>query len=192
MIASLTGLVLSSSNGQIVIDVQGVGYLVNSRAQTIASISSGDTVSFHTSLVVREDAWTLFGFENRQELEVFELLRSVNGVGPKSALSILNQMSVDQITQAVAEESDESFKAVSGIGSKTAKLITLTLAGKLVGSGSKGASSISSESAVSALVGLGWSERQSRNALHQVETKQMSDKQLLKAALQVLSKARKV
>jgi Holliday junction DNA helicase RuvA len=192
VIASLTGLVLSSSNGQIVIDVQGVGYLVNSRAQTIASISSGDTVSFHTSLVVREDAWTLFGFENRQELEVFELLRSVNGVGPKSALSILNQMSVDQITQAVAEESDESFKAVSGIGSKTAKLITLTLAGKLVGSGSKGASSISSESAVSALVGLGWSERQSRNALHQVETKQMSDKQLLKAALQVLSKARKV
>ena len=192
MIASLTGLVLSSSNGQIVIDVQGVGYLVNSRAQTIASISSGDTVSFHTSLVVREDAWTLFGFENRQELEVFELLRSVNGVGPKSALSILNQMSVDQITQAVAEESDESFKAVSGIGSKTAKLITLTLAGKLVGSGSKGASSISSESAVSALVGLGWSERQSRDALHQVGTKQMSDKQLLKAALQVRSKARKV
>jgi Holliday junction DNA helicase RuvA len=192
VIASLTGLVLSSSNGQIVIDVQGVGYLVNSRAQTIASISSGDTVRFHTSLVVREDAWTLFGFENRQELEVFELLRSVNGVGPKSALSILNQMSVDQITQAVAEESDESFKAVSGIGSKTAKLITLTLAGKLVGSGSKGASSISSETAVSALVGLGWSERQSRDALHQVGTKQMSDKQLLKAALQVLSKARKV
>jgi Holliday junction DNA helicase RuvA len=191
VIASLTGLVLSSSNGQIVIDVKGVGYLVHSRAQTVASISQGDSVSFHTSLVVREDAWTLFGFENRQELEVFELLRSVNGVGPKSALSILNQMSVEQIAQAVSDESDESFKAVSGIGSKTAKLITLTLAGKLMGSGSKSAALTISESAVSALVGLGWSERQSRDALQQVASKDFSDKQLLKAALQVLSKARK-
>ena len=191
MIASLTGLVLSSSNGQIVIDVQGVGYLVHSRAQTVNSVAQGDSVSFHTSLVVREDAWTLFGFENRQELEVFELLRSVNGVGPKSALSILNQMSVEQIAQAVSDESDESFKAVSGIGSKTAKLITLTLAGKLMGSGSKSAVSSINESAVSALVGLGWSERQSRDALQQVASKDFSDKQLLKAALQVLSKARK-
>jgi Holliday junction DNA helicase RuvA len=191
VIASLTGLVLSSSNGQIVIDVQGVGYLVHSRAQTVNSVSQGDSVSFHTSLVVREDAWTLFGFENRQELEVFELLRSVNGVGPKSALSILNQMSVEQIAQAVSDESDESFKAVSGIGSKTAKLITLTLAGKLMGSGSKSAVSSINESAVSALVGLGWSERQSRDALQQVASKDFSDKQLLRAALQVLSKARK-
>jgi len=191
VIASLTGLVLSSSNGQIVVDVQGVGYLVHARSQTVASSSPGDSASFHTSLVVREDAWTLFGFETRQELEVFELLRSVNGVGPKSALSILNQMSVDQIAQAVSQGSDESFKAVSGIGSKTAKLITLTLAGKLVGSGAKGSASSVSESAVSALVGLGWSERQSRDALQQVGTKEMSDKQLLKAALQVLSKARK-
>ena len=191
MIASLTGLVLSSSNGQIVIDVQGVGYLVHSTAQTVGSISEGVKVSFHTSLVVREDAWTLFGFRNKQELEVFELLRSVNGVGPKSALSILNQLSVEQIAQAVSEESDESFKAVSGIGSKTAKLITLTLAGKLVATGSKSTSSSTNESAVSALVGLGWSERQSRDVLQQVGKKDMNDKQLLKAALQVLSKARK-
>jgi Holliday junction DNA helicase RuvA len=191
VIASLTGLVLSSSNGQIVIDVQGVGYLVHSTSQTVGSISQGDSVSFHTSLVVREDAWTLFGFETRQELEVFELLRSVNGVGPKSALSILNQLSVEQIAQAVAEESDESFKAVSGIGSKTAKLITVTLAGKFVSSGSNTSSASGSESAVSALVGLGWSERQAREALQQVGSKDFSDKQLLKAALQILSKARK-
>ena len=190
MIASLTGLVLSSSNGQIIIDVQGVGYLVHSTAQTAASISQGESVSFHTSLVVREDAWTLFGFRDRQELEVFELLRSVNGVGPKSALSILNQLSVAQIAQAVSDDSDESFKAVTGIGSKTAKLITLTLAGKLVAPGSKTLDSRISEGALSALVGLGWSERQSRDALLQVGAKDMNDKQLLKAALQILSKAR--
>jgi Holliday junction DNA helicase RuvA len=122
---------------------------------------------------------------------VFELLRSVNGVGPKSALSILNQMSVEQVAQAVSDESDESFKAVSGIGTKTAKLITLTLAGKLMASGSKASTLSISEGAVSALVGLGWSERQSRDALQQVATKDMTDKELLKSALQVLSKARK-
>ena len=191
MIASLTGTVLSSSNGQVVIDVQGVGYLVHSTAQTASSISQGENFSFHTSLVVREDAWTIFGFETKQELEVFELLRSVNGVGPKSALSILNQLSVEQIAQAVAQDSDESFKAVSGIGTKTAKLITLTLAGKFVSSTPGSSTSSGSESTVSALVGLGWSERQARDALQQFDAKGLSDKQQLKSALQVLSKARK-
>ena len=191
MIASLTGTVLSSSNGQVVIDVQGVGYLVHSTAQTASSISQGENFSFHTSLVVREDAWTIFGFETKQELEVFELLRSVNGVGPKSALSILNQLSVEQIAQAVSQDSDESFKAVSGIGTKTAKLITLTLAGKFVSSTPSSSTSSVSESTVSALVGLGWSERQARDALQQVDAKGLSDKQQLKSALQVLSKARK-
>jgi Holliday junction DNA helicase RuvA len=191
VIASLTGLVLSCSNGQIVLDVHGVGYLVNVTAQTAGSVTEGNNVSFNTSLVVREDNWTLFGFETRQELEVFELLRSVSGVGPKSALSILSQLSVEQISQAVSDDSDESFKAVSGIGSKTAKLITLTLAGKIVGSGSISNTAKFSESAVGALVGLGWSDRQAREALQQVVTNEMSDKQLLKAALQVLSKARK-
>jgi holliday junction DNA helicase RuvA len=191
VIASLTGTVLSSSSGQIVIDVQGVGYLVHSTTQTVGSKSQGDKASFHTSLVVREDAWTLFGFETKQELEVFELLRSVNGVGPKSALSILNQLSVDQIAQAVSEDSDESFKAVSGIGTKTAKLITLTLAGKFSGSASNSPVSGSNESTVSALVGLGWSERQAREALQQVGAKGLSDKEQLKSALQALSKARK-
>ena len=191
MIASLSGLVLSCSNGQIVLDVHGVGYLVNVTAQTAGSVTEGNNVSFNTSLVVREDNWTLFGFETRQELEVFELLRSVSGVGPKSALSILSQLSVEQISQAVSDDSDESFKAVSGIGSKTAKLITLTLAGKIVGSGSISNTAKFSESAVGALVGLGWSDRQAREALQQVVTSEMSDKQLLRAALQVLSKARK-
>jgi Holliday junction DNA helicase RuvA len=191
VIASLTGMVLSSSNGQVVIDVAGVGYLVHTTSATVTSLSDGARTSFHTSLVVREDALTLFGFLSRSELEVFELLRSVNGVGPKSALSILNQMSVEQIAQAVAEESDAAFKAVSGVGAKTAKLITLTLSGKMSAPSNKGASSNQSEKAVNALVGLGWSERQARDAVHEVGNPGMTDKDLLKAALKTLSKARK-
>jgi Holliday junction DNA helicase RuvA len=174
-----------------VIDVAGVGYLVHTTSSTVGSVSEGDRASFHTSLVVREDAFTLFGFVSKSELEVFEWLRSVNGVGPKSALSILNQMSVEQIAQAVAEESDASFKAVSGIGAKTAKLITLTLSGKMSAPSSRGAPSNQIETAVNALVGLGWSERQARDAVHEVGNPGMTDKELLKAALRNLSKARK-
>ena len=191
MIASLTGMVLSSSNGQVVIDVAGVGYLVHTTSSTVGSVSEGARASFHTSLVVREDAFTLFGFVSKSELDVFELLRSVNGVGPKSALSILNQMSVEQISQAVAEESDAAFRAVSGIGAKTAKLITLTLSGKMAAPSSRGAPSNQSETAVNALVGLGWSERQARDAVHEAGNPDMTDKELLKASLKHLSKARK-
>jgi Holliday junction DNA helicase RuvA len=189
VIASLTGTVLSASNGQIVLDVQGVGYLVNTTVDSVEALSAGQTLTAFTSLVVREDSMTLFGFITKSELEVFELLRSVNGVGPKSALAILGELSVERIAQAVANEQDATFKAVSGIGAKTAKLITLTLSGKLSTS-SNGSGSSHSEKAVNALMGLGWNEKLSRETVHQVGTADMTDKQLLKAALQVLSKAK--
>ena len=190
MIASLTGEVLSSSNGQVVLDVSGVGYLIHSTPYVVGSVGPGKSVRFFTSLVVREDALTLFGFLDADQLEVFELLRSVNGVGPKSALAILGELSVDQIAQAVSSEADQVFKAVSGIGVKTAKLIVLTLAGKMAG-GPVGNLSPSSEIAVAGLIGLGWSERQSREAVASVASPDRTDKELLKAALQILSKARK-
>ena len=190
MIASLTGEVLSSSNGQVVLDVSGVGYLIHSTPSVVGSVGPGKSVRFFTSLVVREDALTLFGFLDADQLEVFELLRSVNGVGPKSALAILGELSVDQIAQAVSSEADQVFNAVSGIGVKTAKLIVLTLSGKMAG-GPVGNLSPSSEIAVAGLIGLGWSERQSREAVASVASPDRTDKELLKAALQILSKARK-
>ena len=190
MIASLTGEVSASSNGQVVLDVSGVGYLVNSTTAVSSSLTKGQRVKFFTSLVVREDAMTIFGFLESEQLEVFELLRSVNGVGPKSALAILAELGVDQIAQAVSQESDQTFKAVSGIGAKTSKLIVLSLAGKL-GSGSTAKGSSSFESAVAGLIGLGWSERASRDAVAKVATVDQSDQELLRAALQILSKARK-
>lgn len=190
MIASLSGTVTEISSGQIVIEVQSVGYLLHTTTSTSSSLSIEQQVRLHTSLVVRDDSLTLFGFLTHSELEYFDLLRSVNGVGPKSALAILNQLSVDQISQAVTSESDSAFKAVSGIGAKTAKLIVLTLAGR-VKSTSKGTAPLESEATVSALIGLGWSEKQAREAVSQVSDHSIGEKQLLKAALQKLSKARK-
>lgn len=190
MIASLDGTVAGIYYSQVVVEVQSVGYLVNTTTKTSSSLAVGQRVRFHTSLVVREDSFTLFGFTNSDELEFFDLLRSVNGVGPKSALAILGELSVEQISEAVVNESDSVFKAVTGIGAKTAKLIVLTLADK-VSSSSKSSSNSDAESAISALIGLGWSEKQARDAVTQVTGDAMSEKELLRAALQKLSKARK-
>src|SRR5690606_21348703 len=85
----------------------------------------------HTALVVREDELSLYGFESTEALAVFDLLRGVSGVGPKSAMNVLGVLTPAQLAAAVAAEDDAAFRKVSGVGPKTAKLIILSLAGKL-------------------------------------------------------------
>jgi len=188
VIASLRGTVSSLGIGTAVVEVNGVGYLIQTTHKAARVLSVGSIASFHTALIVREDAFALFGFTESQELAVFDLLRSVNGVGPKSALAILNDLTVEQISEAVASDSDATFKSVSGIGAKTAKLITLTLADKF-GAASAG-SGAATESAVTALIGLGYQERDSRAAVQAVANSSASEAQLLKLALQQLAKAK--
>jgi Holliday junction DNA helicase RuvA len=176
VIASLTGTVQSLAASHAVIDVAGVGYLVNITPQSSRNLHIGDSAILRTALIVREDAFTLFGFETNEELEMFDLLRSVTGVGPKSALAILGQLGSDQVRTAVLSENDAAFKAVSGIGPKTAKLITVTLAGKLTGlpaatvggkvSATPAAADLSN--VIAALQGLGWNERAAAEAVREV------------------------
>jgi Holliday junction DNA helicase RuvA len=180
VIASLNGTVFSLTQQQLVIDVAGVGYQVFITPQTSSTLRVGETARLHTALIVREDAFTLFGFVNQEELEMFDLLRSVTGVGPKSALGILAALSADQIRLAVQLEDDAAFRSVSGIGPKTAKLITVTLAGKLTGFASiatgKPATSTNTISKVDlasvslALQGLGWPERSATQAVREAST----------------------
>ena len=172
MISSLTGVVQRIGSGFLVLDVSGVGYQVFTTAQAGQSLHVGDELTMQTALIVREDAFVLFGFETVDELELFDLLRSVTGVGPKSAMAILSQLSVGAIRDAVLSENDSTFRAVSGIGPKTAKLITVTLAGKLVGLAGAAAASttkappkVDLTNVIQALQGLGWSEKQAAEAV---------------------------
>jgi holliday junction DNA helicase RuvA len=172
VISSLTGVVQRAGNGFLVLDVSGVGYQVFITSHAANSLHVGDAVTIQTALIVREDAFVLFGFETVEELELFDLLRSVTGVGPKSAMTILSQLSVSAIRDAVLSENDSTFKAVSGIGPKTAKLITVTLAGKLVGlagaataASAKAAPNVDLANLIQALQGLGWSEKQAAEAV---------------------------
>jgi Holliday junction DNA helicase RuvA len=148
-------------------------------------------------MIVREDGFSLFGFPNSVDQKIFDLLRSVTGVGPKSALAILSAMSVDQIISSVANEDDASFKQVSGVGPKTAKLIVLTLAGKLGVTSAITPKTNPTELAlvVSALAGLGWNERVAQDAAQQSIRQlgsQATTNELLKDALSRLGTSKSV
>lgn len=176
MIASLRGVVADIAGPEVVVEVQGIGYLVTVPDRSALRFSVGEELHLHTAMVVRDDHVAIFGFETREELGLFGLLRSVNGVGPKMALAVLGQMTPGAIHDAVLTENDAAFRAVSGVGAKTAKLIVLSLQGAFdhlpttAGEAPVVAdiSEVVRASVVQALVGLGWSEKIARGGVEQV------------------------
>lgn len=163
MISSVRGTVLAAVGTSVVIEVGGVGLAVQVTPQHALSLRVGNEATLRTALIVREDDLSLYGFAEADELAVFDLLRGVTGVGPKSALGVLAAMDPADIAHAVAAEDDAAFRKVSGIGPKTAKLIVVSLAGKLGGVSTR-RTAVTPQSSVSdnvtvALVGLGWPER---------------------------------
>ena len=164
MISSLRGTVLAAVGTTVVIEVGGVGLSLHVTPQFALSLRVGAEASVRTALIVREDDLSLFGFAEADELAAFDLLRGVTGVGPKSAMGVLAAMSPVEIAQAVSLEDDAAFRKVSGIGPKTAKLIVLSLTGKLDAMATtrtiaRARPSTVSDSVTIALVGLGWPER---------------------------------
>ncbi|MET0480458.1 MAG: Holliday junction branch migration protein RuvA [Mycetocola sp.] len=171
MISSVRGTVLSAVGGNVVLEVGGIGYAVQVTPEHALALRVGDQAFVHTSFIVREDSMSLFGFETREQLSVFELLTGVTGVGPKSALGVLSVLGPGQIATAVATEDDAVFRKVSGIGPKTAKLIVVSLAGKLIAHAEPAARAAvppTGDQVVVALVGLGWSEKVAVDAVANV------------------------
>ena len=164
MISSVRGTVLAAAGTSIVIEVGGVGLAVQVTPQHALTLRVGAEAMVRTALIVREDDLSLFGFAEADELAVFDLLRGVTGVGPKSAMGVLAAMSPAEISHAVSVEDDAAFRKVSGIGPKTAKLIVVSLAGKMLVAPmarptASARTSTVSENVTIALVGLGWPER---------------------------------
>lgn len=201
MISSLRGIVLHVEADSVVVEIGGMGFTVAVTAQLARTVHVGGEVMLHTTLIVREDSLALFGFESREELSVFSLLLSVTGVGPKSALGVLSTLTVAQIADAVSADDDAPFRRVSGIGPKTAKLVVVQLAGKVIVSGEARADRPAGPSPVApqvvqALVGLGWSERVALEALEGViadaaESERTSVPTLLRLTLAELGPSRK-
>ena len=170
MIASVRGTVLAIAGTSAVIETGGVGLAVQVTPGHALTLRVGAEAFVRTAFIVREDEMSLYGFETPDELAVFDALRSVTGVGPRSAMGVLAVMSPGEVAQAVTLEDDSAFRKVSGIGPKTAKLIIVSLAGKLVvapgaRAASAPASSSVTESVLLALVGLGWQEKVALQAI---------------------------
>ena len=195
MISSVRGTVLAVAGTVAVIDVGGVGLAVQVTPQHGLTLRIGAEATLHTALIVREDDLSLFGFATRAELEVFDLLRGVSGVGPKSALGVLSTLSPDEVARAVAVEDDAPFRKVSGIGPKTAKLIAVSLQGKLVpliasSSTSSGSAPASiTANVIAALVGLGWNDRVAAQAVEDAAASATDDERDSVQALLRLSLA---
>jgi holliday junction DNA helicase RuvA len=182
MIAHVDGTVSSVAPDGAVIDVGGVGLLVQCTPGTLARLRTGERARVATSLVVREDALTLYGFAAEDERNTFELLQTASGVGPRLALAMLAVFSPDALRRAVAAEDLAALTTVPGIGRKGAQRIVLELAGRLgspgdgpatgpLGAGpGPGARAASWRDQVRAgLVSLGWQAREADQAIAAVE-----------------------
>ncbi|PZE40030.1 Holliday junction branch migration protein RuvA [Curtobacterium sp. MCSS17_006] len=202
MIASLRGTCIDIAGSAVVIEVGGVGYAVTVTPAHALTMRHGAEVFVRTAMIVREDEHLLFGFESTDALQVFDLLRGVSGVGPKSAMGVLAHMDPAQIANAVANEDDGAFRKVSGIGPKTAKLIIVALSGKLVAfeqaavvAAARGtAVHPAAVDVVSALIGLGWREDAAQSAVDDAVANEpgaaaMGTQALLRAALGALRPA---
>ncbi len=133
MIGYLTGKIISKKPTQIMLDVNGVGYLINITISTFESLPSDSeqSVSLHTYLSVREDALILFGFSTLAEKEMFQLLIGVNGVGPKSAQSILSGIQIDELHSALRNNDLSRLVAIPGIGKKSGERLIIELRDKV-------------------------------------------------------------
>ncbi|UZN05127.1 Holliday junction branch migration protein RuvA [Cellulomonas sp. S1-8] len=174
MIASVHGTVLSVRLDAAVIEVGGVGLLVQATPGTLAALRVGQPGRLFTSLVVREDALTLFGFAEPDERDVFEAVQTVSGVGPRLALAMLAVHTPDGLRRAVADEDLTALMRVPGIGRKGAQRIVLELGERLgAPAPSSGAAPTTfapdhREQVVEALVGLGWPLRAAQDAVASV------------------------
>lgn len=183
MIASLTGIVQHVTLDRAVIDVGGVGYLVHAAPGTLAGLRVGEQATVATSMVVREDSMTLYGFADADERDAFEIVQTVSGVGPRLALAMVAVHTPEALRRIVAAEDTAALTRVPGIGKKGAQRILLELgdklgppAGAVVGPGQDGPpgpagaaiAGAGTGQVVDALTGLGWPAKAAEDAVAKV------------------------
>ncbi len=164
MIGRLSGKLVAKHPPQVLVDVGGVAYEVDVPMSTFYSLpATGDPVTLHTHLAVREDAHVLYGFATLEERSAFRQLIRISGVGARTALSVLSGLSVAELAQAVAMQDAVRLTKVPGIGKKTAERLMLELKGKITETQARPASGASD--VVNALIGLGYSEKEALAAV---------------------------
>ncbi len=188
MIATLNGKVLEKLDQAIVLGVSGIGYRVRLPEPVLAELRLGDDFFCYTHLSVRETEWNLFGFKTRNDMKLFELLLTVQKVGPKAALAALSAMEPHMLAAAIVGEQPEMLTHIPGIGKKTAQRIVLDLKGKVddYATGTIATSRTNDVDAISALIALGYSAAEAQDAIKTLDPS-LSLEEKIWASLQRLS-----
>ena len=191
MIALLRGAILEKGIDHVLIDVAGVGYRVAVSLNTLAALPSvGQSATVHTELIVREDSLSLVGFATIDERAAFDLVTSVQGIGPKLAMSILSTLEAPELARAVRDGDHARLVRIPGIGKKTAERLVLELRDKFVPGATATAPKISGSTAViSALVNLGYKPAEAERASGEAQKAHPGAgvAELVKAALRILA-----
>ena len=193
MITHLKGRLAEKNPTDVVIDCNGIGYLVHISLHTYSQIPDQESVSLYTYLQVKEDAHHLFGFSTKMERELFKLLLSVSGVGASTARTMLSSLSPDQIKEAIANADVPLIQSVKGIGAKTAQRVILDLKDKVIKvygieEVSTATGNTNREEALSALEVLGFNKKQAEKVVQKIVSQDSNApvEQIIKEALKKL------
>jgi holliday junction DNA helicase RuvA len=189
MIGKIKGKLEFVRNGYAVVDVGGVGYKIYSTIYALGKIGGKKEVEFFIHTHVREDAILLYGFLTQEELEMFELLISISGVGPKAGMGILTVAPPKTIKTAILNEDPSILTKVSGVGKKTADRVILELKNKIsdISAGDR-ESAVSGSDAIEALISMGYTATEAREALKAVPKDVKDIGEMVKKALKNLGK----
>ena len=189
MIAKIEGIVWDTNNKFLTVGVGGIGFKIYGTSETKVTAQKGKNISLFTHLVVREDALDLYGFLTEEELEFFELIISISGIGPKTGLGVLNVSSVPALRQAISNGDTSHLTKVSGIGRKIAEKMVLELKDKISITEEQNNINLKNEiDAMEGLKALGYNQIEARNALREVDKKITKTGDRIKAALKILGK----
>lgn len=187
MISLICGRIFEKNKDSIVVETSGgVGYLVHMTALRVGEYRVGQEVKIYTYLKVSDSALDLYGFENSDEKSFFELLMTVSGVGPKSAMNILSLGHMSDIQSAIARGDVKYLTGVQGMGKKTAERLVVELKSKLISSDTHSTKSEESDiltDVIDGLVSLGYSREEAKNLVQNLDTEGKTPEQILKQAL---------
>lgn len=191
----ISGDVVKSDSSSVIIDNNGIAYILYASLGTVSAVAGKDTAKLYTYFSVKEDSHDLYGFYTEDELSAFKLLIDVSGVGPKAALAILSVLTPDKLALAVSSGDVKAISAAQGVGKKIAERVVLELKDKFKGMSVQGDGSASvvitnnsdnASEAINALVVLGYSRAEANKAVGSVDTNGMQIDDIIRAALKLM------
>lgn len=186
MISRLKGQLEENNLTSVIIDVGGIGYKVNCTIEDSKELRVGNKVMLYTHMDVKETSMELYGFLGEENRKLFELLLTVNGIGPKTALNILNSTSKTTLIEGIASGDPKHLQAISGLPKKQSEKLVLTLKDKVDGEELDEKTISETNDAIEALISLGYSQKQSREVVSKID-KKLNTEKIIKEALKKLN-----